>query len=133
MNRIGSDIGMHCGVVQVQSFYNYGPLTVALAVNYMDRFLSRHHLPVRRGFVNILFVADSVLRVCVGFCVGGFGSLSLRLYVLQQGKDWMLQLLSVAGMSLAAKMEESEVPILLDFQVGWVADCVLEGNSESAL
>jgi hypothetical protein len=76
------------------------------------------------------FLADSEFG---GFCVGGIGSLSLRLYVLQQGKDWMLQLLSVACISLAAKMEESEVPILLDFQVGWVADCVLEGNSESAL
>lgn len=30
----------------------------------------------------------------------------------------MLQLLSVACTSLAAKMEESDVPILLDFQVG---------------
>lgn len=66
-------------IQKVQSFYNYGPLTVALAVNYMDRFLSRHHLP--------------------------------------QGKDWMLQLLSVACISLAAKMEESEVPILLELQV----------------
>lgn len=37
---------------------------------------------------------------------------------LQQGKAWMLQLLSVACISLAAKMEESEVPILLDLQVG---------------
>jgi len=37
--------------------------------------------------------------------------------ILQQGKDWMLQLLSVACISLAAKMEESEVPILLDLQV----------------
>lgn len=40
--------------------------------------------------------------------------------ILQQGKDWMLQLLSVACISLAAKMEESEVPILLDLQVGCV-------------
>ncbi|XP_024383721.1 cyclin-D4-2 isoform X2 [Physcomitrium patens] len=62
-----------------KAFYNYSPLTVALAVNYMDRFLSRHHLP--------------------------------------EGKDWMLQLLSVSCISLAAKMEESEVPILLDLQV----------------
>lgn len=38
--------------------------------------------------------------------------------VLQEGKDWMLQLLSVACISLAAKMEESEVPMLLDLQVG---------------
>ncbi len=37
--------------------------------------------------------------------------------VLQQGKAWMLQLLSVACLSLAAKMEETEVPILLDLQV----------------
>ena len=59
------DIGRHCGVVQVQSFYNYGPLTVALAVNYMDRFLSRHHLPVSRGFGNILFTCR--------FCVWGVG------------------------------------------------------------
>jgi hypothetical protein len=36
---------------------------------------------------------------------------------LQQGKVWMLQLLSVACMSLAAKMEETEVPILVDLQV----------------
>jgi cyclin D1/2/4 len=36
---------------------------------------------------------------------------------LPQGKVWMLQLLSVACMSLAAKMEETEVPILLDLQV----------------
>nr|CAD21955.1 cyclin D [Physcomitrium patens]CAD32542.1 cyclin D protein [Physcomitrium patens] len=66
-------------ILKVHSFYNYSPLTVALAVNYMDRFLSRYYFP--------------------------------------EGKEWMLQLLSVACISLAAKMEESDVPILLDFQV----------------
>jgi len=66
-------------MLKVQAYYNFSPLTVALSVNYMDRFMSRHHLP--------------------------------------QGKAWMLQLLSVACISLAAKMEESEVPILLDLQV----------------
>ncbi|KAG0559519.1 hypothetical protein KC19_10G111400 [Ceratodon purpureus] len=66
-------------IQKVQSFYKYSPLTVVLAVNYMDRFLSLHHFP--------------------------------------QGKEWMLQLLSVACISLAAKMEESHVPILLDLQV----------------
>ncbi|CAM6008124.1 unnamed protein product [Sphagnum balticum] len=66
-------------MLKVQAYHNFVPLTVALSVNYMDRFMSRHHLP--------------------------------------QGKVWMLQLLSVACMSLAAKMEETEVPILLDLQV----------------
>ncbi|KAG1366582.1 cyclin-D3-1 [Cocos nucifera] len=42
----------------------------------------------------------------------------LSTYELPQGKDWMTQLLSVACLSLAAKMEETEVPLLLDFQVG---------------
>jgi cyclin D1/2/4 len=63
----------------VQEYYNFGPLTITLSVNYMDRFMSRQHLP--------------------------------------QGKAWMLQLLSVACISLAAKMEETEVPVLLDLQV----------------
>lgn len=37
--------------------------------------------------------------------------------LMQQGTSWKLQLLSVACMSLAAKMEETEVPFLLDLQV----------------
>ncbi|CAM6084917.1 unnamed protein product [Calypogeia fissa] len=66
-------------MLKVQAYYNFGPLSVALSVNYMDRFLSRHELP--------------------------------------QGTSWKLQLLTVACMSLAAKMEETEVPFLLDLQV----------------
>ncbi|XP_008811014.1 cyclin-D4-1-like [Phoenix dactylifera] len=42
----------------------------------------------------------------------------LSTYELPQGKTWMMQLLSVACLSLAAKMEETEVPLLLDLQVG---------------
>ncbi|CAN8229488.1 unnamed protein product [Cochlearia groenlandica] len=39
-------------------------------------------------------------------------------YTLQRGdKPWMLQLVSVACLSLAAKVEETHVPLLLDFQV----------------
>jgi hypothetical protein len=30
----------------VQACHNFGPLTIALSVNYMDRFMSRHHLLV---------------------------------------------------------------------------------------
>ncbi|CAO2207042.1 unnamed protein product [Urochloa humidicola] len=62
------------------AYYNFGPITAYLAVNYLDRFLSRYELP--------------------------------------EGKDWMTQLLSVACLSVAAKMEETSVPQSLDLQVG---------------
>ncbi|GLJ29185.1 hypothetical protein SUGI_0575530 [Cryptomeria japonica] len=42
----------------------------------------------------------------------------LSIYQLPQGLGWPLQLLSVACLSLAAKMEETEVPSLTDLQVG---------------
>ncbi|KAH9317993.1 hypothetical protein KI387_019762 [Taxus chinensis] len=42
----------------------------------------------------------------------------LSSYQLPQGLGWPFQLLSVACLSLAAKMEETEVPALVDLQVG---------------
>ncbi|XP_030528699.1 cyclin-D4-1-like [Rhodamnia argentea] len=42
----------------------------------------------------------------------------LSAYELPKGKAWMTQLLAVACLSLAAKMEETEVPLSLDLQVG---------------
>lgn len=42
----------------------------------------------------------------------------LSVYDLPQGKAWMTQLLAVACLSLAAKMEETVVPHPLDLQVG---------------
>ncbi|XP_039041483.1 cyclin-D4-2-like [Hibiscus syriacus] len=42
----------------------------------------------------------------------------LSAYELPKGKAWTMQLLAVACVSLAAKMEETEVPLLLDLQVG---------------
>ncbi|XP_059631270.1 cyclin-D2-1-like [Cornus florida] len=42
----------------------------------------------------------------------------LSVYELPKGKAWMMQLLAVACLSLAAKMEETEVPLCLDLQVG---------------
>ncbi|EOA16803.1 hypothetical protein CARUB_v10005023mg [Capsella rubella] len=38
-------------------------------------------------------------------------------YSVQRDRPWMLQLVSVACLSLAAKVEETQVPLLLDFQV----------------
>lgn len=65
-------------ILKVHGYYNFGPLTAYLSINYLDRFLSRHPEP--------------------------------------KGKVWMLQLLSVACLSLAAKVEETQVPFLLDLQ-----------------
>ncbi|KAK3151817.1 hypothetical protein QOZ80_3AG0251000 [Eleusine coracana subsp. coracana] len=56
---------------EVQAHYNFGPLCVYLAVNYLDRFLSSN-------------VPDD--------------------------KEWAKQALSVACLSIAAKMEETAVP-----------------------
>ncbi|MCD9560575.1 Cyclin-D2-1 [Datura stramonium] len=43
----------------------------------------------------------------------------LSAYDLPKGKVWMIQLLAVACLSLAAKMEETEVPLSLDLQCDW--------------
>lgn len=45
-------------------------------------------------------------------------------YSLQRDKPWMLQLVSVACLSLAAKVEETQVPLLLDFQVMLIVDII---------
>lgn len=37
--------------------------------------------------------------------------------VLQEGKPWMMQLLAVACASIAAKIEEVDVPLIQDLQV----------------
>ncbi|KAF5451480.1 hypothetical protein F2P56_026586 [Juglans regia] len=42
----------------------------------------------------------------------------LSLYELPRGKSWAVQLLAVACLSLASKMEETKVPQLVDLQVG---------------
>ncbi|KAL5982360.1 hypothetical protein ACLOJK_016431 [Asimina triloba] len=42
----------------------------------------------------------------------------LAAYELPQGKAWTMQLLAIACLSLAAKMEETDVPLSLDLQVG---------------
>lgn len=41
----------------------------------------------------------------------------IRSCYIQKGKAWMMQLLAVACLSIAAKMEETEVPLTLDIEV----------------
>ncbi|KAL5726174.1 hypothetical protein ACHQM5_009241 [Ranunculus cassubicifolius] len=66
-------------MLKVDAQYGFSPLTVVLAVNYLDRFMAS-----------------------VSF---------------QRDKPWMTQLAAVACLSVAAKMEEIQVPLLLDLQV----------------
>ncbi|GAB2216868.1 hypothetical protein Droror1_Dr00000015 [Drosera rotundifolia] len=42
----------------------------------------------------------------------------LSAYELPKGKAWMMQLLAVACLSIAAKVEETDVPLPIDLQVG---------------
>jgi hypothetical protein len=42
---------------------------------------------------------------------------AIVLLFLQEGKVWMFQFFLITYMSLATKMEQIKVPILLDFQV----------------
>ncbi|GFS39561.1 cyclin d4;2 [Actinidia rufa] len=67
-------------ICKAHAHYNFGPLSVWLSMNYLDRFLSVYELP--------------------------------------KGKTWTVQLLAVACLSLATKMEETTMPLTIDLQVG---------------
>lgn len=67
-------------ISKAHTYYSFGPLSLCLAVNYLDRFLSICELP--------------------------------------RGKDWAVQLLAVACLSIAAKVEETSVPQSIELQVG---------------
>ncbi|XP_068643109.1 cyclin-D3-1-like [Aristolochia californica] len=94
------------------------------------------HLPredylerLQRGQLDFSLRRDAVNWIGKVHAYYSFGPLSaylsinyldrfLSTYELPQGKSWMMQLLSVACLSLAAKMEETVVPLILDLQVG---------------
>ncbi|XP_021273928.1 cyclin-D4-1 [Herrania umbratica] len=65
---------------KASAYCRFGPVTICLSVNYLDRFLSVYELP--------------------------------------RGETWTVQLLAVACLSIAAKMEETKVPLSVDLQVG---------------
>ncbi|XP_055810962.1 cyclin-D4-1-like [Solanum dulcamara] len=89
--------------------------------DYLKRLRSGDlDLSVRREAV------DWIWQACMHY---GYGKLSfclsinyldrfLSLYELPRGKTWAVQLLAVACLSIAAKMEEIHVPLIVDLQVG---------------
>ncbi|XP_072972861.1 cyclin-D3-1-like [Typha angustifolia] len=81
------------------------------------------------GGLDLSIRRDAVDWICKVHGHYSFGPLSaylavnyldrfLSAYELPQGKAWMAQLLAVACLSLAAKVEETDVPLPLDLQVG---------------
>ncbi|KAG5001624.1 hypothetical protein JHK87_022696 [Glycine soja] len=64
---------------KAHAYFDFGPCSLCLSVNYLDRFLSVYELP--------------------------------------RGKSWSMQLLAVACLSIAAKMEEIKVPPCVDLQL----------------
>ncbi|KAI5065473.1 hypothetical protein GOP47_0020168 [Adiantum capillus-veneris] len=66
-------------MIKAHVSHKFSPVTVAMAINYLDRYLQK--------------------------------SFTLP------WKSWMMELLSVACLSVAAKMEEVDVPALLDLQI----------------
>ncbi|XVE82843.1 hypothetical protein DITRI_Ditri16bG0038300 [Diplodiscus trichospermus] len=66
-------------IFKVKAHHGFNALTIVLAVNYFDRFISS--------------------------------------FKFQKDKPWMGQLAAVACLSLAAKVEETQAPLLLDLQV----------------
>ncbi|XP_010530194.1 PREDICTED: cyclin-D4-1-like [Tarenaya hassleriana] len=121
---------------------SYGGAGVVVAPPESEEGLSSliskesEHLPkddymnrLRNGDLDLVARAEAIDWICKVHAHFGFGPLCsylsinymdrfLSSYELPKGKAWMMQLLAVACLSLAAKMEETEVPVSLDLQVG---------------
>ncbi|KAJ0961468.1 hypothetical protein J5N97_000086 [Dioscorea zingiberensis] len=109
-------ISEDCLVVLVEKEVDHLP-----RADYAERLLS--------GALDLSIRRDAIDWISKAHAHYNFGPLSaylsinyldrfLSAYELPKGKAWMTQLLSVACLALAAKMEESEVPLSLDLQVG---------------
>ncbi|KAG2702129.1 hypothetical protein I3760_06G076000 [Carya illinoinensis] len=93
-------------ILKVQAYYNFQPLTTYLSVNYLDRFLYSRRSP-HVGTRPFVICATPPYMARTNYADG----------IFNHTNGWQLQLLSVACLSLAAKMEEPLVPSLLDLQV----------------
>ncbi|KAG6535218.1 hypothetical protein ZIOFF_000183 [Zingiber officinale] len=91
-------------IISVCSRLNLGAGTTFNAVNYLDRFISMN---------------STVVIELKSFC---FPSVPLESNLdfgeaVQKWEDWMMELLSIACLSIASKMDEVSVPSLLDLQM----------------
>lgn len=89
--------------------------------DYLERLRSGDlELSVRRAALDWILKAHAYYGFSpLSFCLSmNYLDRFLSLYELPREKSWTVQLLAVACLSLAAKMEEIEVPLLVDLQVG---------------
>ncbi|XWS54669.1 hypothetical protein CRYUN_Cryun10bG0108300 [Craigia yunnanensis] len=118
---------------QFQSLYNYLPSDENTISKLID--LEPHHMPlsdyIRRcqdRSIDVIARQDSINWILKVHAYYNFSPVTAFLSVnyfdrflsshsLPQANGWPFQLLSVVCLSLAAKMEEPQVPLLLDLQV----------------
>ncbi|GMH06258.1 hypothetical protein Nepgr_008098 [Nepenthes gracilis] len=122
-NVIRSESLIHVPVESKDSF----SLMIESEGNYLPRddYLSR----LRSGELDLSVRREALDWIWRAHTHYGFGALSFCLSMnyfdrflsvreLPKGKVWAVQLLAVACLSVAAKMEETNVPSSMDFQVG---------------
>ncbi|XP_068654317.1 cyclin-D2-1-like [Aristolochia californica] len=88
--------------------------------DYSERFRSRSlDATARQDAINWMLQvhAHYRFRPATAYLAVNYLDRFLSSHSLPRGNGWPFQLLSVACLSLAAKMEETYVPLLLDFQV----------------
>ncbi|XP_068656738.1 cyclin-D2-1-like [Aristolochia californica] len=88
--------------------------------DYSERFRSRSlDATARQDAINWMLKvhAHYRFRPATSYLAVNYLDRFLSSHSLPRGNGWPFQLLSVACLSLAAKMEETYVPLLLDFQV----------------
>lgn len=88
--------------------FGFLPKTAYLSVTYLDRFLSTRFIDVSLRFSVCKNIIEKVL---IWTMINFFFFIEL-----QSDKLWAIKLLSVACVSVAAKMEEVKVPALSELQ-----------------
>ncbi|TYI82682.1 hypothetical protein E1A91_D05G237400v1 [Gossypium mustelinum] len=118
-NGVGEDgLPLHseeCVVLMVEKEHQHLP-----NAGYLKRLQGGDLDPAARneavGFIRKVHAHFSFGPLCEYLSINYLDRF-LSAYELPKGKAWMMQLLAVACLSLAAKMEETEVPLVFDLQV----------------
>ncbi|KAE8659252.1 Cyclin-D4-1 [Hibiscus syriacus] len=117
-NRVFDGVGLpseECVALMVEKEHRHLP-----SADYLKRLQSGDLDPAARqeaiDFIRKVRAHFSFGPLCEYLSVNYLDRF-LSAYELPKGKGWTMQLLAVACVSLAAKMEETEVPLLLDLQV----------------
>lgn len=95
-------------LIQTRAIFGFRFQTAYLSMTYFDRFLSSRSIDVRYFYFKSVakFQFNTWFLLLISFII-----------FLQSEKSWAVKLLSVACLSLAAKMEEVKTPALSEFQM----------------